>query len=249
YENDIVTGIVTHNRPLCEDADKILGCFLNSVPLRMQIRGEITWSDYIRSVEEKLVQLKRYDRLPLFEIARQTGDVSQEEGENPIFDTLFNYVDFHIYNQAAGNHGEMEKEAHAGFNVEGHTKTNIPLNFSVNMVAGEPVLSISYDTSIIDEAAGEKIAARFKRVLDKFIKEPQQTIRKDTLLSDTEKHRLLLQYNDTTQHYPTRKTIHRLFEEQVEKKPDSISTIGRAKPVSLLSTLSTLSTQSTQARS
>ncbi|MCP4151707.1 MAG: hypothetical protein GY757_28445, partial [bacterium] len=27
YENDIVPGIVTHNRPLCEDADKILGCF------------------------------------------------------------------------------------------------------------------------------------------------------------------------------------------------------------------------------
>src|SRR3569833_2293271 len=35
YENDVVTGLVTNIRPDTEDGDKVLGCFLNSVPLRM----------------------------------------------------------------------------------------------------------------------------------------------------------------------------------------------------------------------
>ncbi|MCP4150492.1 MAG: amino acid adenylation domain-containing protein, partial [bacterium] len=44
--------------------------------------------------------------------------------------------------------------------------------------------------------------------------------------SDEEIKQLLVEFNDTAADYPRNKTIHQLFEEQVERTPDNISTVG-----------------------
>ncbi|MCP4156235.1 MAG: AMP-binding protein, partial [bacterium] len=46
------------------------------------------------------------------------------------------------------------------------------------------------------------------------------------MLSDEEKQLLIYEFNDTAKEYPSEKTIHQLFEEQVERTPDNISAIG-----------------------
>src|SRR5690606_36494818 len=37
YGNDITTGIATNIRPLVQDGEQLLGCFLNTIPFRTQI--------------------------------------------------------------------------------------------------------------------------------------------------------------------------------------------------------------------
>src|SRR6185436_11962484 len=64
---DVVTGLVTNGRPEAADADRILGLFLNTVPLRSELTGG-TWSDLVRQMfaaERELLPLRRY---PLPEI-------------------------------------------------------------------------------------------------------------------------------------------------------------------------------------
>ena len=46
-----------------------------------------------------------------------------------------------------------------------------------------------------------------------------------TLLSKSERHQLLVEWNDTAIEYPKDKCIHQLFEEQVEKTPDAIAVV------------------------
>lgn len=53
----------------------------------------------------------------------------------------------------------------------------------------------------------------------------QQKIFESYFLSDEEKRKLLIEWNDTQQEYPKDKTIHQLFEEQVTKTPDNIAVI------------------------
>ncbi|MCU0289179.1 MAG: amino acid adenylation domain-containing protein, partial [Acidobacteria bacterium] len=60
-------------------------------------------------------------------------------------------------------------------------------------------------------------------------------------VSEAEKNRLLYEFNDTDAEYPRDKTIHSLFEEQVERTPDRIAVIG-----SLVSDLETLRATSLQ---
>ena len=69
-EKDITVGLVTHRRPMVEDGDKILGCFLNTIPFRSQMDfiTPDSWIEYIKRVESELQELKGRDRLSLLEI-------------------------------------------------------------------------------------------------------------------------------------------------------------------------------------
>ncbi|MEO1628133.1 MAG: condensation domain-containing protein, partial [Bacteroidota bacterium] len=93
-QRDVLTGLVTFSRPLKEDGDKILGCFLNTTPFRIVIPEQITWAEYLAMVIRKHHQIRKYESLSLFEISQIVGRHGREE--NPFFDTYFNYIHWHI---------------------------------------------------------------------------------------------------------------------------------------------------------
>ena len=94
-QSEVIVGMISNNRLPESGGDKLLGCFLNSVPLRMFVDKKISASDFVRKVDEKMQRLKGNDQMTTMEIARLTGENTTEG--NPIFDVIFNYIDFHIY--------------------------------------------------------------------------------------------------------------------------------------------------------
>jgi surfactin family lipopeptide synthetase A len=54
---------------------------------------------------------------------------------------------------------------------------------------------------------------------------PEQQLRGEESLTDAQRHKLLVEWNNTTREYPQNKCIHRLFEEQVERTPDAIAVV------------------------
>ncbi len=58
-----------------------------------------------------------------------------------------------------------------------------------------------------------------------FKENSQQKISAYPLLTDKERDRLLFEWNQTEASFPNGKTIHRIFEEQVEKTPDKIAVV------------------------
>ncbi|MEH2114172.1 amino acid adenylation domain-containing protein [Nostoc sp.] len=54
---------------------------------------------------------------------------------------------------------------------------------------------------------------------------PTQSIDNYSTLTEQEQHKILVEWNDTTVDYPQHLCIHQLFEEQVEKTPDSIAVV------------------------
>jgi surfactin family lipopeptide synthetase A len=183
YEGDIAAGVVTGNRPVCEDGEKILGCFLNTLPVRVKIPAPIRWCDYIRLVDKKLVELAKYDRLSLFEIARLIGEEVQDQ--NPIFDTLFNFADFHIYRgiNAKSLQGVEQDGFNPGISVLGEANTNTLLDFHVEITSGRLIVAISYSYSLLDEERVKRCCDYFVKVLNMFIREPGKFIAKDEIIS------------------------------------------------------------------
>ncbi|MEM9922097.1 MAG: amino acid adenylation domain-containing protein, partial [Bacteroidota bacterium] len=55
YEEDIVLGLVSNNRPMVEDADKVLGCFLNTLPVRIKFQEmrDISWIAYLKKLDRQ----------------------------------------------------------------------------------------------------------------------------------------------------------------------------------------------------
>ncbi|MCP5048404.1 MAG: amino acid adenylation domain-containing protein, partial [bacterium] len=66
----------------------------------------------------------------------------------------------------------------------------------------------------------------FRNLITAAIQNPSQQLGNIRIISEEEKHRLLVEFNDTHRDYPKDKTIHRLFEEQVERFPDHLAVVG-----------------------
>ena len=141
YQNEVVVGNVGNVRPLEEDGDKLLGCFLNTIPFRFIFSSDHspTWKQYMRSVDEKLNILKEYDRSTLFDISTAVEDVPNRE--NPFFDVLYNYVNFHVYEQLDNSlvtFRESERETSSILAIKSHELSNSYLSFNVKYYRGEP---------------------------------------------------------------------------------------------------------------
>lgn len=134
--DDLLIGIVGHSRPGVDDADKMLGCFLNTKPFRITPFAPLrkTWNTVTSLVDEKLKQLQVEDETSLLAIARNVG---RESGtSNPFFDVLFNYVDFHVYDQLGTLPSDLEQ-----IEFPHHERTNTILDVSVNVTGGEMLIT------------------------------------------------------------------------------------------------------------
>ncbi len=90
YEDDITLGIVTNNRPALEESDQMLGCFLNTMPFRMnQMDPSDGWLELAKSVNAELIALRDKQALSLFEISRRLNESFSDQNHFSIlFSTL-----------------------------------------------------------------------------------------------------------------------------------------------------------------
>ena len=82
-----------------------------------------------------------------------------------------------------------------------------------------------YNAQVFSIEDIERMAGQFKTLLQSVIDNPEITIERLEILSNVERHQLLVKFNDTRTDYPEDKCIHQLFEEQAKRTPDSIAAV------------------------
>jgi amino acid adenylation domain-containing protein len=222
YENDFTVGLVTHNRPLCADGDKILGCFLNTFPFRIDIPGGMRWRELIELVERRSKRIKKYERLPLFEIVRATG--VKTDDRNPLFDSYFNFVDFHVFNQADQDDDSYQSldELNREQLVEGEGFTNAVFDVNINTTFGGFELYFAYYREVFFPEFIDRLADYFKGILNQMITNPAAKIHNSDLLTPAEKRLLLHDFNDTETSNRVTGTVHREFERMAAASPHKV---------------------------
>ncbi|MFE5563324.1 AMP-binding protein, partial [Streptomyces sp. NPDC056544] len=83
---------------------------------------------------------------------------------------------------------------------------------------------INYATDLFDRGTVGVMAERLVRVLETVCADPDRPISKLDLLSEAERRRLLVEWNDTTVDYP-HATLPALFEAQVARTPDAVAVV------------------------
>ena len=217
YGSDITTGIATNIRPLVQDAEQLLGCFLNTIPFRINIPEGLTWGEYIGHVETKLRELKYHERVPFHKILEIVEEERNEK--NPIFDVFFNYVDFRIFDEMQPSEETIEAEE----TTLSKDYLNDHALLTTHVFAHENDFNfiLTYSTSFITKEQAKIIANYFKNTLDQFIYHADTVMDKQVILKETS-DLLKLQESkiSTTIAYPKADTLVRLFEEQVAKNPN-----------------------------
>ncbi|AJS58358.1 hypothetical protein UB51_07420 [Paenibacillus sp. IHBB 10380] len=215
YEDEVVVGVVENIRPVCDDGEKILGCFLNTVPFRMILKDEISYLDLIKQVNAKVADLKFSGRLSLMEVSKAVGETASSE--NPFFDVMFNFVDFHIYNEL------KQKGLESIVSIDMHhlyEKTNTLLDFTVSTTNEEWFIRVN---TTFDEKAIRKLLHYYKEILDKMCVSPKVALNKAELLSDKERNDILYTFNASQKKFTEGRPIHSIFEEKVKETPSRVA--------------------------
>jgi aryl carrier-like protein len=138
-------GVIVHGRPEELDADRVLGLFLNVVPVSVDA-APATWEELIRAVFDAELELLPYRRYPGVEIRRLAAS-------QPLFDTNFNYTEFHMYRGLAQFEGVVADE-------RALEETDFPLVVEIERPPGAPsfLLRVSYDRARVARALVDRIA-------------------------------------------------------------------------------------------
>ena len=174
-QSDVLTGLLINGRPEEADGERILGGFLNTVPLRIELSGA-TWADLARrafAAENELLPFRRY---PIQELQRV-------HGAEQLFDTVFNYTHFHVADRLRGIDG-LEV-----LGVDGTEQTYYSLTAQFNMdhVSSRLELALDYRTIELGEEQAREIAGYYSRVLAAMSAESDARHEAVCLLSNDER--------------------------------------------------------------
>lgn len=218
-ENDLVTGIVTHDRPHIEDGEAMLGCFLNTLPFRINVNRELTRLQFLEQVKASMYHLFAHE-LFLVDIAQEIGEGNHHAG-NPLFDALFNYTDFYVLEGLEKN--EFIRISDRQIQLESSEMTNTLFDLEVSCTFDQLNIQIKYAQAYFDETEIETAFVLYNRILREFAEHSMDTLHTLPLLSEPERKRLLYDFNDTQMIYAKEKTLHVLLEEQAEKTPHNVA--------------------------
>jgi amino acid adenylation domain-containing protein len=209
---DIVTGIVTSARPEELDGDRVMGLFLNTLPLRARIEPS-TWAELVRTAFEAEREFMPYRHYPM-------GALQKKWGRPPLFEMTFNYLRFHSVEELARS-GDLEFLPNC--NIES-AETSFPLTatFFSSPIGSKLGLIIQHIAAELPEEQVRAIYGRYERVLRSMIANPLARHDLECLLSQDEKNQILVEWNDTNADYDFEQWLHRLVEAQEDRVPDSI---------------------------
>nr|AXN93615.1 PuwG [Anabaena sp. UHCC-0399] len=208
---DVLTGLVANGRPEDADGEKILGLFLNTLPLRSHLGGG-TWLELIQQTFQAEQAALPHRRYPLAEMQRLCG------GEQ-LFETSFNFVHFHVYQGVLG----LEESQLLDSQTFEQTNFTLVANFGLDLVSSHVNLALSYKTNELCREQVESISTYYLNTLMAMVAAPSALYQNQSLLSPTEQHQLLTDGNATESSYDDRLCLHQLFAAQVQKNTNAIA--------------------------
>ncbi|OMD35441.1 hypothetical protein BSK56_32970, partial [Paenibacillus borealis] len=195
-EPDLVTGLVANCRPEELSGDQVLGLFLNTLPLRLQLK-DINWLELVKITFKTEMEVWPHRRLPLDEIQKIAA-----EGQ-PLFDSVFNFTDFHIYQSFAGaqNLSVLNAADIAYTNFDWMTQFNLDARSS------ELKLILQWNTSRFSKEQMVQFKEYYLRTLESMTQEPLIRYSAFTPLPADERRKVLTEWNATQCEYELDKPL------------------------------------------
>ncbi|MEO0936303.1 MAG: AMP-binding protein, partial [Cyanobacteria bacterium J06641_2] len=87
--------------------------------------------------------------------------------------------------------------------------------------------TVVYNQELFEPQTIQRMIGHFENLLNSIVENPDYKVNELTILNETERHKILVEWNQTQLDYPSDKCIHKLFEEQVAKTPDAVAIIWK----------------------
>ncbi|MGB3639410.1 MAG: amino acid adenylation domain-containing protein, partial [Rivularia sp. (in: cyanobacteria)] len=213
-QSDIVIGTVNDSRNRLE-LESVMGFFPNTLVLRTDLAGEPSFQELLQRVQQVTLEAYAHQEVP-FEKLVATLQPDRRIGENPLFQVAF-VQGPPIFE--SDNQWEISQ-----FDVHAET-SKFDLTFELDERPEGLIGRIEYSTDLFDHTSISRIIEHFQTLLSKIVANPDERISKLPLLTASEQHQILTQWNQTAIEYHQPQLIHKLFEAQVEKNSNVVAVV------------------------
>jgi amino acid adenylation domain-containing protein len=215
-QEDIAVGspVAGRNRP---ELEGLIGFFVNTLVMRGDLSGNPRFSELLAQTRNYALDAYAHQDLPFEKLVEELKP-ERDMSRNPLFQVMFALQntpegDLHL----AGLHSER-LPLH-----NGTAKFDLTLSLTEQTEGLHGVLE--YATDLFDAATIARLAGHFTTLLEEIVADPEQRIGLLPLLTEAERHQLLVEWNNTATDYPRDRCVHQLFEAQAARTPDAIAVV------------------------
>ncbi len=212
-ELDIVLGSPIANREQAEIAG-LIGFFVNTLVLRSDLSDNPSFTDLLDQSKRTLLDAYAHQQVP-FEQLVERLQPERSLSHSPLFQVML-----------VLQNNEQGTLSLPGLTLSPMEQTSVRLaKFDLTLYVSEGMdgleLDWEYNSDLFESTTIQRMAEHFHILLSSLVQAPKNSVFEANMLSDAERHRLLVAWNDTTLEYPKEKCIHELFEEQAVLIPNA----------------------------
>ncbi|AVH69209.1 non-ribosomal peptide synthetase [Nostoc sp. 'Lobaria pulmonaria (5183) cyanobiont'] len=215
-QEDIVVGSPIANRNRAE-IEGLIGFFVNTLVLRTNLTGNPSFEELLKRVREVALGAYAHQDLP-FELLVEQLQPQRDLSHTPLFQVMF------VLQNAPMSALELPDLTLSPVESDSNT-AKFDLTLYMSETESGLVGNLEYNTDLFAENSIQRMAAHLQTLLSGIVTNPQASLSELSLLTQTEKHQLLQEWNDTEVEYPQQLCIHELFEVQVQKTPDAVAVV------------------------
>ena len=214
-QTNILVGTPVANRNRLE-IEPLIGFFVNTLVLRAQLNGEASFRELLKQTREVVLGAQAHQELPFERLVQELAP-ERSLSHAPLFQvmlTLDNTPPRRLELPA------LELQAIGADNAT--AKFDLNLSLSTNRESGELNGVLKYNTALFDSDRMARLVEHFSVLLTAAVTDTEQRLADLPLLSETERHQLLVEWNDTYAERPA-SYVHELLVEQVQLRPEALA--------------------------
>ncbi len=222
-QDDIIVGSPVAGRTRARTKE-LIGLFENTLVLRTDLSNDPSFRELLRRVRETVLAAYTHQDLP-FEKLVEELQLRRDLSRNPLFQVMFA-----LENTSKSALKLQELTVRHQETIDPKT-TRFDLRLELADTPEGLRGSFEYNTDLFEAATIGRMAGHLQVLLEGILAGPEKRLSELPLLAAAERHQLLIEWNDTETDYPRGKTIHQLFEEQVERTPDAVAVMYEQQQV------------------
>jgi amino acid adenylation domain-containing protein len=213
-QEDIIIGTPVAGRDQLETTD-LIGFFVNTLVIRARMPQHLAVRDVLADLREVVLQAQSHQQVPFEKLVEELRP-ERTLSHAPLFQVMF------ALQNVPKRTVEIEELKLSAMDHDVGVE-----RFSLTLLVSEGshglAVAFSYSTDLFDATTIARMAGHFKGVLESMVGDPDQLLRDIPLLPQSERHQILLEWNDISAAAARHQTIPLLFEAVVSQRPDSVA--------------------------
>jgi amino acid adenylation domain-containing protein len=212
-EENIVVGTSTEGRQV--ETQELIGPFVNPLALRTDLSGNPSFREVLGRVREVTEGAYAHQDMPFEKLVEELRP-ERSLSHAPLFQVMFELQD-----------GPQQILELPGLDLTpidmetGRAETDLTL--SVVKEADGLTASFEYNTDLFDATTMARLVSHYQTLLEGIVANPEGHLWDLPLLSDGQRHQIVIEWNTNNTEYPKDACIQQLFEAQVNRTPDQIA--------------------------